>query len=80
MISSGVPNAPEYLAIANLEDVLLAYYDSNMKTPEARQHWLREMKKEDLEEWEMYLANVPLYQYQLAEDTKSFSQQQTEGM
>ncbi|KAL3971781.1 xenotropic and polytropic retrovirus receptor 1 [Sarotherodon galilaeus] len=79
MISSGLPNAPEYLVILNLDNVLMAYYDTNMKTVEPRQHWLKEMKKEDLDTWENYMQNAPLYQYRLAEDTKSFFQQQTGG-
>lgn len=80
MISSGVPNAPEYMIMATLDDALLAYHDSNMKTVEPRQQWLSEMTKEDQEEWERVTPHASLYQYQLAEDTKDFYQQQTGGM
>uniref|UniRef100_I3JML2 Ig-like domain-containing protein n=2 Tax=Oreochromis niloticus TaxID=8128 RepID=I3JML2_ORENI len=75
MISSGVPNAPEYLIMVNLDDVLSAYDDTTTKTLEPRQHWVTEMMETDSELWEMFTARGPIYQYYLAEDTKNFYQQ-----
>ncbi|CAI5654762.1 unnamed protein product [Oreochromis niloticus] len=80
MISSGVPNAPEYLIMVNVDDVLSAYYDTNTKTPEPRQHWVTEMMETDSEQWEMFTARGPIYQYYLAEDTKNFYHQQPGGV
>lgn len=80
LISSGVPNVPEYLLMVKFEDVLSAYYDSNMKTAEPRQQWVREMVEGESEDWETYTANILLHQYRLAETTKNFYHQQTGGM
>lgn len=80
MLSYGVSNTPEYLAIADLDDVEMAYYDSNMKTPEPRQNWIREMKKDDLEDWKLHLQNIVIYQYLFAEDSSNFNLHQSGGM
>ncbi|KAI3358167.1 hypothetical protein L3Q82_003168 [Scortum barcoo] len=38
-LSSGVPKIPDYVTVAEVQEVVMAYYDSNMKTPEPRLDW-----------------------------------------
>lgn len=52
MISYGVPNIPDYVAVANIEEVMMAFYNSNMKTPEPRQDWVRKLIEDDPHHWE----------------------------
>lgn len=82
MISSGVRNVPEYLAAVNVEDVMIAYYDSNMNEPEPRQDWAKEVKKEDLQLRTEHGQMIILYRQMLEVATASFKQHtnQTKGM
>ncbi|XP_059216013.1 major histocompatibility complex class I-related gene protein-like [Centropristis striata] len=43
MLSSGVPNIPEFMMRANIDDVNVAYYDSNIKANEPRQARLKKI-------------------------------------
>ncbi|XP_074470287.1 major histocompatibility complex class I-related gene protein-like isoform X3 [Sebastes fasciatus] len=45
--TSGVPNFPEFVVPAIIDEVLMAYCDSNNKTPEPKQDWVRKLMKDD---------------------------------
>lgn len=74
MILSGVQNVLEYLAAVNVEDVMIAYYDSNMNEPEPRQDWAKEVKKEDLQLRTEHGQMIILYRQMLEVATASFKQ------
>ncbi|XP_070777282.1 major histocompatibility complex class I-related gene protein-like [Enoplosus armatus] len=82
MVSSGVPNVPDYVAVANVEEVIMAYYDSDMKTPEPRQDWVRELIEDDPQDWERNAQGYMRYQQLFKAETDSFTQHlnQTAGV
>nr|XP_046273771.1 major histocompatibility complex class I-related gene protein-like isoform X3 [Scatophagus argus] len=61
--SSGLPNFPEFVAVGSVDDVLLGSCDSNKKTPEAKQDWMKKLFQIDPYHFEMYnqecLINMP---------------------
>lgn len=82
MLSSGVPNTPDYVAAGELGGILIAYYDSNMKTLEPRQDWIRESMEDDPRQWETLIKNCKHYKQLLTDEIRSFKQysNQTGGM
>ncbi|XP_054461561.1 major histocompatibility complex class I-related gene protein-like isoform X2 [Anoplopoma fimbria] len=52
--TSGVPNFPEFVAVAMVDEVQAGYCESNMKTPEPRQDWVRDLIKDDPKQLEWY--------------------------
>uniref|UniRef100_UPI0037E7776D major histocompatibility complex class I-related gene protein-like n=1 Tax=Semicossyphus pulcher TaxID=241346 RepID=UPI0037E7776D len=52
--SSGVPNFPEFVGIAMVNEVQIGYCDSNMKTAEPKQDWMKELLKDDPTQQERY--------------------------
>uniref|UniRef100_UPI0037E8645B major histocompatibility complex class I-related gene protein-like isoform X1 n=1 Tax=Semicossyphus pulcher TaxID=241346 RepID=UPI0037E8645B len=52
--SSGVPNFPEFVGIVMVDEVQFLYYDSNMKTAEPKQDWMKEVFKDDPKHQEWY--------------------------
>ncbi|KAI3358184.1 hypothetical protein L3Q82_003185 [Scortum barcoo] len=40
LLSSGVPKIPDYVTVAKVQEVVMAFYDSNMETPEPRLDWV----------------------------------------
>uniref|UniRef100_A0A3B4H7S0 Ig-like domain-containing protein n=1 Tax=Pundamilia nyererei TaxID=303518 RepID=A0A3B4H7S0_9CICH len=74
MLSSGVPNTPDYVAAGELGGILIAYYDSNMKTLEPRQDWIRESMEDDPRQWETLIKNCKHYKQLLTDEIRSFKQ------
>ncbi|KAG7233849.1 hypothetical protein INR49_006481, partial [Caranx melampygus] len=64
-ISSGHPNIPDYMAIANVDEVEMGYYDSSMKTPEARQDWVKHFIENEQEDWERLTGYGINYEQQI---------------
>ncbi|KAL7381350.1 hypothetical protein ABVT39_004544 [Epinephelus coioides] len=52
--SSGVPNFPEFVGAAMVDDVQVGYCDSNIKTAEPKQDWMRKIIKADPQHLEWY--------------------------
>ncbi|XP_074470292.1 major histocompatibility complex class I-related gene protein-like isoform X2 [Sebastes fasciatus] len=50
--TSGVPNFPEFVVAAMVDEVLIGYYDSNIKTPELKQDWVRKLFKDEPQQLE----------------------------
>uniref|UniRef100_A0A3B4U1Z6 Ig-like domain-containing protein n=1 Tax=Seriola dumerili TaxID=41447 RepID=A0A3B4U1Z6_SERDU len=74
MISSGNPNIPDYMAAANFEEVEMAYYDSNMKTPEPRHALMRILIQNNQQDWEGMSEGYINYEQLLRVQTDSFKQ------
>ncbi|XP_056255264.1 major histocompatibility complex class I-related gene protein-like [Seriola aureovittata] len=74
MISSGNPNIPDYMAAANFEEVEMAYYDSNMKTPEPRHALMRILIEIDRHDWEGISKDGINHEHLLRVQTDSFKQ------
>ncbi|XP_074470300.1 major histocompatibility complex class I-related gene protein-like isoform X1 [Sebastes fasciatus] len=53
-VTSGVPNFPEFVAVAMVDEVLMGYCDSNNKTPEPKQDWMRKLAKDYPQHLEWY--------------------------
>ncbi|XP_033492940.2 major histocompatibility complex class I-related protein 1-like [Epinephelus lanceolatus] len=82
MVSSGVPNIPDYLVMADIDEVIMAYSDSNMATHEPRQDWVRKLRKEEPQYWQRSVEACMNYQELFKAQTDSFKQHlnQTEGV
>ncbi|XP_037649701.1 major histocompatibility complex class I-related gene protein-like isoform X16 [Sebastes umbrosus] len=52
--TSGVPNFPEFVAAAMVDEVLMGYCDSNIKTLELKQDWVRKLAKDEPHHLEWY--------------------------
>lgn len=70
------------MTAGDLEGILEAHYDSNMKTLEPRQDWIRESMEDDPRQWETLIKNCKHYKQLLTDETRSFKQysNQTGGM
>uniref|UniRef100_A0A3P8SXH6 MHC class I-like antigen recognition-like domain-containing protein n=1 Tax=Amphiprion percula TaxID=161767 RepID=A0A3P8SXH6_AMPPE len=53
--SSGVPDFPEYLGSALVDEVQVGYFDSNIKTAEPKVDWIRKLMKDDPQHLEFYV-------------------------
>ncbi|MED6276925.1 hypothetical protein CHARACLAT_007870 [Characodon lateralis] len=74
MLSSGFPNVPEYVAMEILDGVIIAYYDSDIKTGQTRLEWVRKLMQNNSQHWEMHLQNCIHYQQVFKVETLSFQQ------
>ncbi|XP_076610946.1 major histocompatibility complex class I-related protein 1-like [Chaetodon auriga] len=72
MASSGAPNVPDFVAFTNIEDVLMAYYDSSMTTPEPRQDWVRKLKEDDPQHWETMVQDCRKYEHRFKAEFNAF--------
>ncbi|XP_047460622.1 major histocompatibility complex class I-related gene protein-like [Mugil cephalus] len=81
-ISSEVPDVPEYMVVAEIDGVILLYYDSSMKAPEPRQVWMAELIAEEPEQWEMISQQCLNYYHSLKRERDFFIQHsnQTGGL
>uniref|UniRef100_UPI0037E7CD01 major histocompatibility complex class I-related gene protein-like n=1 Tax=Semicossyphus pulcher TaxID=241346 RepID=UPI0037E7CD01 len=52
--SSGVPNFPEFVAIGMVDEVQIGSCDSNIKTAEPKQDWMKDVFKDDPTQQEWY--------------------------
>ncbi|XP_068431086.1 major histocompatibility complex class I-related gene protein-like isoform X2 [Clinocottus analis] len=52
--SSGVPNFPEFVGAAVVDGVQVGYCDSNLKTAEPKQDWMRDLMKDDPQHVDWY--------------------------
>nr|XP_046273765.1 major histocompatibility complex class I-related gene protein-like isoform X10 [Scatophagus argus] len=55
--SSGLPNIsnfPEFVGVGSVDDVLAGSCDSNKKTPEAKQDWMKKFFQNDPQQFEWY--------------------------
>ncbi|XP_047238759.1 major histocompatibility complex class I-related gene protein-like [Girardinichthys multiradiatus] len=74
MLSSGFPNVPEYVAMEILDGVIIAYYDSDIKTGQTRLEWVRKLMQNNSQHWAMHLQNCIHYQQVFKVETQSFQQ------
>ncbi|XP_070841079.1 major histocompatibility complex class I-related gene protein-like [Chaetodon trifascialis] len=72
MASSGAPNVPDFVALSNIEDVIMAYYDSSMTTPEPRQDWVRKLKEDEPQHWETLVQQCRNYEHHFKAETDTF--------
>ncbi|XP_075968834.1 major histocompatibility complex class I-related protein 1-like [Anarhichas minor] len=52
--TSGVTNIPEFVGIGMVDEVKMGYYDSNIKTAEPKQDWVRDFIKDNPQHMELY--------------------------
>ncbi|XP_037649737.1 major histocompatibility complex class I-related gene protein-like isoform X3 [Sebastes umbrosus] len=52
--TSGVPNFPEFVGAAMVDEVLMGYCDSNIKTAEVKQDWVRKLIKDEPQQLEWF--------------------------
>uniref|UniRef100_A0A3B4X8G6 Ig-like domain-containing protein n=1 Tax=Seriola lalandi dorsalis TaxID=1841481 RepID=A0A3B4X8G6_SERLL len=74
MMSSGNPNIPDYFIMANFEEVVMVYYDTNMKTLEPRHDWARRLMVDDPQHWDTISEDGIHYEQVFRVDTDSFKQ------
>ncbi|XP_042338838.1 major histocompatibility complex class I-related gene protein-like, partial [Plectropomus leopardus] len=74
MVSSGVPNIPDYMAMADIEEVIIGYYDSSLETAEPRQDWVRQFLKEEAQLWAAMDKDCREYQQLLKPQSDRFRQ------
>uniref|UniRef100_A0A3Q1GHH9 MHC class I-like antigen recognition-like domain-containing protein n=1 Tax=Acanthochromis polyacanthus TaxID=80966 RepID=A0A3Q1GHH9_9TELE len=53
--TSGVPDFPEFVGSASVDEVQVGYYDSNIKTAEPKVDWARKFIKDDPQHLEWYV-------------------------
>uniref|UniRef100_A0A3B4U485 Ig-like domain-containing protein n=1 Tax=Seriola dumerili TaxID=41447 RepID=A0A3B4U485_SERDU len=74
MMSSGNQNIPDYFIMANFEEVVMVYYDTNMKTLEPRHDWARRLMVDDPQHWDTISEDGIHYEQVFRVDTDSFKQ------
>ncbi|XP_022616695.1 major histocompatibility complex class I-related gene protein-like [Seriola dumerili] len=52
--TSGIPNFPEFIGAAMVDEVQVGYCDSNVKTAEPKQDWMKKLIKDDPQHLEWY--------------------------
>ncbi|KAI3358880.1 hypothetical protein L3Q82_015275, partial [Scortum barcoo] len=52
--STGLPNFPEYVGAAMIDDTLVGYCDTNKKTVEPKHDWMKEFLENDPDQLEFY--------------------------
>ena len=79
---SGSPNVPEYAVMGTVEGVLVFYNDINATTAKVTHDWMRELIKENTEQWGTMQQELLDYRHILKDKADSFNQdsRQTEGM
>ncbi len=53
---SGVPNFPELVGVAVVDEVQILYYDSNIETVRPKQDWMRKLLQDDPHQHDWYVA------------------------
>uniref|UniRef100_A0A3P8SZR7 Ig-like domain-containing protein n=1 Tax=Amphiprion percula TaxID=161767 RepID=A0A3P8SZR7_AMPPE len=61
--SSGVPDFPEYMGSALVDEVQVGYFDSNTKTAEPKVDWIRKLIKDDPQHLEWYVNKCIEHQH-----------------
>ncbi|XP_032364138.1 major histocompatibility complex class I-related gene protein isoform X1 [Etheostoma spectabile] len=54
--SSGVPNLPEFMVTAVVDDLLVGYCDTNKKIAEPKQDWMKTFLENNPQLWKLYTA------------------------
>lgn len=65
------------MEVANVEEVIMFYYDSSLNAGEPRQDWVATMIKDDSNYWETQIQACRDYQIQFKANTESFKPNQT---
>ncbi|XP_041867663.1 major histocompatibility complex class I-related gene protein-like [Melanotaenia boesemani] len=52
--TSGIPEFPEFVAAATINEVQVGYFDSNIQTAEPKQDWMRKLFKDDPQQLKWY--------------------------
>nr|WIM36849.1 major histocompatibility complex class I [Ogcocephalus cubifrons] len=52
IMSSGVPNFPEFVAVGYVDEVLVDHYDSNTRRSEPKQDWMKKVTADDPQYWD----------------------------
>ncbi|XP_061925248.1 H-2 class I histocompatibility antigen, D-D alpha chain-like isoform X2 [Entelurus aequoreus] len=55
--SSQVPNFPEFVSVAYVDEVEISYYDSNIRKTESKQDWMNKITAEDPNYWQRQTEN-----------------------
>ncbi|KAM4539266.1 major histocompatibility complex class I-related gene protein-like isoform 1-T1 [Odontesthes bonariensis] len=78
---SGSPNVPEYVVMGTLQGVLVYSIDINATTPKVPHDWMRELIKDNAEQWGAFREILLAYRHILKAETGRFNQDsgQTEG-
>ncbi|XP_054873653.1 major histocompatibility complex class I-related gene protein-like isoform X2 [Amphiprion ocellaris] len=61
--SSGVPDFPEYMGSALVDEVQVGYFDSNIRTAEPKVDWMRKLMKDDPQHLEWYVNKCIEHQH-----------------
>ncbi|KAK9527183.1 hypothetical protein VZT92_015840 [Zoarces viviparus] len=76
--TSGVTNLPEFVGFGMVNEVQMGYYDSNIKTVELKQDWMRDFMKDNPEHRELYTQrsfdNQQLFRANLDDLKQRFNQ------
>ncbi|XP_019108921.1 major histocompatibility complex class I-related gene protein [Larimichthys crocea] len=60
--SSGVPNLPEVVGLALLNDIEVGYCDSNIKIGLAKQDWMEKLRDGDPKYWKLHTQECTVHQ------------------
>ncbi|XP_075968846.1 major histocompatibility complex class I-related gene protein-like [Anarhichas minor] len=60
--TSGVKNIPEFVGLGMVDEVEMVYCDSNIKNPEPKQDWMRDLLKDNPEHMEWYVQRCLIEQ------------------
>ncbi|XP_068587387.1 major histocompatibility complex class I-related gene protein-like [Cebidichthys violaceus] len=79
--TSGVPNFPEFVAFAMVDEVQVGYCDSNIKTPEPKQGWVRDFMNDNPQHMEWYIQRCSISHHFFRANIDGLKQRlnQTEG-
>ncbi|XP_078146638.1 major histocompatibility complex class I-related protein 1-like [Centroberyx gerrardi] len=80
--SSGVPNFPEFVAVALVDEIQIDYCDSNTKRAEPKQDWMNKVTADDPQYWEtqtgVCVSNQEFFKAEIETLRQRFNQ--TEGV
>ncbi|XP_038158735.1 major histocompatibility complex class I-related gene protein-like [Cyprinodon tularosa] len=81
MLSSGIPNIPEYVLYGSIDEVVVVYYNAKLEMIEPRQDWVREIKEKNAEHWDGSSQQLVQYLPVFKKEATSLKQHpnQTEG-
>ncbi|XP_047461809.1 major histocompatibility complex class I-related gene protein-like [Mugil cephalus] len=72
--SSGVPELPDFVAIAMVNEAEVAYYDSNISQTQPKQQWVRKVIGDDSQRWERNRKECKGYHQIFKAETDTFRQ------
>ncbi|XP_059205393.1 class I histocompatibility antigen, F10 alpha chain-like [Centropristis striata] len=76
--SSSVPNFPEFVAVALVDEVEMVHYDSNSRKAEPKQDWMIEATEDDPQYWqgntEVFISNQQVYKNNIEVLKQRFNQ------